>query len=348
MAETAEQIHARMLKNTSDSFDKSNGSFIFDAEKAAAIELSMQQEKIDDVLSRQNIVNLSGDELALAVYERTGRTRRQAVKAQTHVIISGTQGASIKKGNIVSTDTVNFIALEDKTIEKGGSMTVLVECELAGSVGNVPANSITKFPTTIAGLVNVYNAKAVENGYDAELDEQLLERYFERLQNPGKSGNAAHYKEWAKEVEGVGDAKVFPTFNGPLTVQVVIINQDNAPASEELVKKVKNHITENMPFGVNELSVVSAASLTINLNVTLSIKEGLDQVAIIDQIKKNITELYLKEIAFKSDVVSYARIGAIIIETEGVLDYQNLQVNNGTANIQVPEKSIPVIGGVTA
>lgn len=346
MAETVQEIHRRMLINTSDSFDKSNGSFIFDAERAVAIEMSTQQVKIDEALSKQNITNLSGAELHLAVYERTGIEHRKAVKSQTHVIISGSQGASIAKGDLVATDTVNFISLEDKVIDVSGSTYLLVECEQAGNMGNVPIGAINRFPLTIPGLINVYNPNAVENGYEAETDEELLERYFERLQNPGKSGNPAHYKQWAKEVVGVGDAKVFPRFNGPLTMQVVIINQDRLPASPSLVEAVHVYISENMPFGVEELSVLSAEPLLISISVNLTIKEGLIEAAVIDQIKKDITELYFKEIAFKSDLVSYAKVGAIIIDTEGVLDYQNLLINNGISNIIIPERSIPMIGGV--
>ena len=344
--ETTQEIHRRMLLNTSDSFDKSNGSFIFDAERAVAIEINKQQEKVDEALSKQNITNLSGDELTLAVYERTGIKRRQAVKAQTHVIISGSQGAAVTKGDLVATDAVNYIVLEDATIGASGSIIVLVECEIAGNIGNAPPNSINRFPLTLPGLINVYNPESITNGYEAETDEELLERYFERLQNPGKSGNPAHYKEWAKEVVGVGDAKVFSRFNGPLTMQVVAINQDRLPASSELVNNVYNHIAENMPFGVEELSVLSAEPLLINLSVDLIIKDGLIKAAIIDQIKSDITELYLKKIAFKTDVVSYAKIGALIIDTEGVLDYQNLLVNGSMANIAIPEKSIPIIGGI--
>ncbi|MER2039724.1 MAG: baseplate J/gp47 family protein [Solibacillus sp.] len=346
MAETVQEIHARMLRNTGDSFDKSNGSFIFDAEKAGAIEFSRQQKKIEGIQRKQNITNLTGDELTLAVYERTGIRRREATKSKAHVIISGSQGATISIGDYVATDTVNFIVLEEKTIDETGSMIVLVECEFAGRIGNIPPNSINRFPTTLTGLINVYNPEAINNGYDAETDAELLERYFERLQNPGKSGNPAHYKEWAKETVGVGDAKVFPKFNGPLTMQVVIINQDRLPAAAELVNEVYEHIARSMPFGVDELSILSADSLLINLQVSLSIKEGLVEAAVIEQLKNNITELYFKELAFKSDVVSYAKIGSIIIDTEGVLDYQNLLVNGGTANIPIPERSIAVMGGV--
>ena len=344
MAETVEEIHSRMLDNTSDSFDKSNGSFIFDAERAGAIEMQLQQLRIDNALARMNITNLKGDELALAVYERTAITRRAATKATTTVTITGTQGAQIKKGDIVSTGTIDFISLEDKTIPQGGSMTVQVECVEAGDVGNVGAKSINMFPTTIPNLVSVTNTQAVTNGYDAESDEQLLERYFDRLQNAGKSGNAAHYREWALEIAGVGDAKVFPTYDGPLTVQVVIIAQNAQAAPPELVEKVKTHISNEMPFGVKTLDVVSAGTTVIDLAMQLTLEQGVDEAAVKESIKANITNKYFKEIAFKETNVSYAKIGAMIIDTVGVLDYQNLTVNGGTKNITIPNKNIPTMG----
>lgn len=343
--ETAQEIHHRMLKNTADSFDKSNGSFIFDAEKAMAIEISNQQSMIAEVLSKQNISNLKGDELALAVYERSGGIRKPAVKSQSYVIISGSQGASVTKGDLVATDTVNFIIQEDKTIDATGSIVVLVECELAGIVGNVPPNSINRFPVTLPGIINVYNPESISNGYEAETDEQLLERHFERLQNPGKSGNPAHYKEWAKEVVGVGDAKIFPRYNGPLTMKVVIIDANKQPASDDLVQKVFDHISKQMPFGVEDLAVKSAIGIPINISVTLSLVDGYTEPIVKQYIAANIID-YLKEIAFKVSYVSYAKTGSEIIDSEGILDYQDLLINGSTANVAIPDEGVPVMGGI--
>ena len=347
MAETVEQIHNRMLDNTADSFDKSNGSFIFDAERAGAIEMQLQQLRIDNALARMNITNLTGADLELAVRERTAITRREATKATTTVKITGTVGAKITKGAIVSTGEIDFVSLEEKAIPQGGSMTVQVEAVQAGSISNVGAQTIDMFPTTISGLVSVTNDQAVTNGYDAESDSELLTRYFDRLQNAGKSGNAAHYREWALEIAGVGDAKVFPTYDGPLTVQVVIIGQNAQPATPELVKQVKDHISAEMPFGVKTLDVVSATTTPINLSMTLTLQQGADEATVKESIKANITNKYFKEIAFKSNEVSYAKIGAMIIDTVGVLDYQNLKVNNGTANIKITDKNIPIMGVIS-
>ncbi|BAK15860.1 uncharacterized homolog of phage Mu protein gp47 [Solibacillus silvestris StLB046] len=345
MAETAQEILTRMLLNTSEEQDRSVGSFVFDVEKAAAIEFELQQLKIENVSRKLDIYNLSGNELTRFVYQQTGVRRKLATKAMVPVIVSGAEGSQIKKGDVVSADDINFISVEDKTIDASGSVVVLVESEFAGSIGNVPAGAINKFPTTLPGLVNVYNPEPSTTGYEEETDEALIVRYFERKQNPGKSGNSAHYKQWAKEVLGVGDAKVFPRFNGPLTMRVVIINRNGLPADEDLVNATYEHISTEMPFGVDELLVESALAVPLNLNVTLHLVEGYTVGIVIENIKNTIAA-YLAKSAFKTNFVSYAQIGALIIESEGVLDYENLLINGATANIPIAEDAIAVMGGI--
>ena len=56
---------------------------------------------------------------------------------------------------------------------------------------------------------------------------------------------------------------------------------------------------------------------------------------------------YLKSIAFKQSYVSYAMIANAIMDTPGIIDYQNLTVNDGTLNIAVPEDTVAVLGVVT-
>lgn len=345
MIETAQEIHARMMLNTNKEQDRSVGSFVFDVEKAAAIEFELQQIKINNVSRKLDIYNLSGNELTRFVYQQTGVRRKLATKAIVPVIVSGTEGAQIKKGDIVSADDINFISVEDKTIDTSGSVVVLVESELAGPIGNVPTGAINKFPTTIPGLVNVYNPEPSTSGYGEETDESLIVRYFERKQNPGKSGNSAHYKQWAKEVLGVGDAKVFPRFNGPLTMRVVIINRNGLPADDDLVNATYGHIFNEMPFGVDELSVDSAFPIPLNLNVTLHLVEGYTEGIVIENIKNNIAA-YLAKSAFKTNFISYAQIGALIIDSQGVLDYENLLINGATANIPIADDAIAVMGGI--
>lgn len=343
--EMTQEIHERMLSNVNDEYDKTDGSFIYDATRPSAIEFEKMQQNVEDVQAKMDVENLECDELEKFVYQRTGIQRKPATKATTTVIISGSAGAVIQVGDLVSSDTVNFASKEEKIIGDSGVVEVEVECEEYGSIGNVPANSIYKFPATLSGLVDVYNPYPVTNGYEAESDEDLRQRYYDKLQRPGKAGNKYHYLEWAKEVVGVGDARVFPRFNGPLTIKIVIINANKQPADDELIQSVYNHIAEEMPFGVEELIVESAKAVPINLTVSLTIANGYTESIVIERIKENIAE-YLKEIAFDSTFVSYAKIGSLIIGTEGVIDYQNLLVNGVTSNISIANDEVAIMGSV--
>lgn len=345
MVETAQEIHARMLRNTSDEQDRSNGSFVFDVEMAAAIEFEKQQKEIEKVGKKNDVENLFNDELTRFVFQRTGVTRKLATKSVTPVVISGVEGAIISKGDLVGTDTLNFEILEDSVIPSSGQVTVLVASQLYGTIGNVPSNSITRFPTTISGLINVYNPNSVTNGYEAESDDDLKKRYYNKLQRPGKAGNKYHYEEWANEVIGVGSVRVIPKFNGPLTMKVVIIDSNKQPADDELINSVYGHIFSEMPFGVEELSVDSALAVEINISVKIIKSSAYTNEMIETNIKKSIIE-YLKSIAFEMDYISYARIGGLIIESDGVLDYTDLLVNGGTSKIPIGNEEIAVLGVV--
>lgn len=324
---TEENIKKEMLDNISNKIDKGEKSLTYDAISPVAIELANMYIELDYVVNKLDTENLSGEELERFIYQRTGTVaRKPATKATTTIIINGQEGAKISKGDLVGADTVNFISTEDKSMDNTGQMTVLVECELPGAIGNVPAGAIKYFPVSIAGLTSVTNPDSAVNGYDAESDESLLERYYERIRTPATSGNKYHYLNWAKEVVGVGDARVIPLWQGDNTVKVIIIDSNKQPASTELVEQVQEYIDPNItglgegqaPIGAF-CTVISAIGKAIDITFTVTRDTNYTVEQIKANVGNNIIE-YLKSIAFKEDIVSYAKIGAIILNSNGVLD----------------------------
>lgn len=342
MAETKEEILARMLSNISDEYDKTEGSFFYDAEMPVAIELETMGENADALLDKGFAETATGTYLDKKVGEQ-GLTRKAAVKATTTVTITGSPGASIVVGNKVASDTVTFLVTEAKAIAAGKTaMDVAVECEVAGSLGNVIAGAIKYFPVTIAGLTAVTNAAAVTNGYDEETDDDLRQRYYVKVQTPATSGNKYHYLNWAKSVTGVGDARVIPLWNGNGTVKVIIINSNKRAADSTLVTSVSDYIEDVRPIGAT-VTVESAAELAIDVSATLSLQTGYALADVKVAIEANLTQ-YLKDIAFVETYVSYAKVGSLILETEGVLDYSALTVNTGIANITISDSQVAVLG----
>lgn len=345
MIEDKKIIHERMIKSIDEKYDKARGSFFYDATMPAAMEFEIKSKEIEVVQSKLDIENLSGEELERFIYPRTGQTRKLATKATTTVVVSGQEGSKIKIGELVASDNVNFKSLEDKVIGGSGAINLLVECEEFGVIGNVPANSINRFPVTIPGLVDVYNPETVVNGYEAETDRELRGRYYEKFQRPAKAGNKYHYEQWAKEVVGVGGVKVIPRWDGPLSVKVVVVDSNGLPADEELITNTLDHIEEERPFGAN-VTVVGAIPKEIDIIVTLLLTEAYTDLEVKESIKNNVKE-YLKSIAFKVEYISYAQIGSIILDTEGVLDYSDLEINGDIANILVASEEVAIVGGVS-
>lgn len=341
-----EEIKRDMLNNISNTEDKSENSFIHDAIAPAAIEFQNAYVELEYVGGKINVDNLEGLELETFVKQRTGIKRKLATKALTTLNVSGVEGAKVSKGDLFSTDSgIDFVTVEGVVLNETGMAKVIVVAILAGSTGNVPINAISEMPVAINGIVDVYNETQVLNGYDDETDNELRERYYEKLQKPGKSGNKYHYLEWAKEVVGVGGAKVIPRWDGPLTIKVVIIDSNGQPASEELITDTFEHIESERPFGANT-TVISAIPIEVNISVTLLLLEGVADVEVKEVIKNNIKD-YLKTMAFKVPYISYAQIGSIVLDTEGVLDYSDLKVNLATANIEVASEEVAIVGGVS-
>ena len=91
--------------------------------------------------------------------------------------------------------------------------------------------------------------------------------------------------------------------------------------------------------------MISAVEKAINISVKVVIAGGYT----LQQIQDNLTEAiqkYLSDLAFNSTYVSYGKIGGIILSTDGVIDYNNLTINNGTINVPLADEEIPVSGAI--
>ena len=100
------------------------------------------------------------------------------------------------------------------------------------------------------------------------------------------------------------------------------------------MKKVKEYIDDLKPVGA-DLTVGTAEEIAINVSCKIEMTGNVTE-----NIKKNISE-YLTEISFSK---GYAKIGQAILNTDGVIDYTNLTVNQSTNNVPITETQIAVLG----
>lgn len=343
--QTYETIMARLLAKVPDTLDKREGSFIWDALSPAALELAEAYIQLDLVLQYGFAQTTYGQYLDYRAAEH-GLTRKAATKATGQVTITGSSGAIVPAGALFATSAgVQFQTLTEVTIGDSGTATADIEAVEAGAAGNVPAGAITQIPVSIAGVTAVTNPTATSGGTDEESDADLLARLLERVQNPATSGNAAHYKQWALEVSGVGDAKVLPLWDGPGTVKVVIIDSNKQPANAEIVQNAADYIETVRPIGAT-VTVESATGLEIDVTATVTLATGA-VLADVQAVFEEALTAYLQQIAFKQNYVSYAQVGSLLLDTPGVLDYSNLMLNNGTGNVSIGDAEVAVLGTVT-
>lgn len=332
-----EEITADILEQLPNKYQKSVGFLAWDYARAIAIGVI---EKIYThlayVCALGDLNNFNYDDLAKFVLQRRGIAVKAASKAKGVLSVSG--NGTINVGALFQTASgTQFEAVETKNIVNSG--TILIQALKEGLEGNVPAESIVAIPVTIQGIINVTNSAALAGGYEKETKESLIERYLEDLRQPISSGNKYHYKKWAKECTGVGDAKVKPLYNGDNTVKVVIVDDNNEPADVELVNSVQNYIDPNSngkgegqaPIGAY-CKVESAAAKNLEIEVDITLKSGTHLLEVEENIKKSIVS-YLKSVIYKDPYISYAKIGACILDADGVLDYTNLKINSLTDNV---------------
>lgn len=344
--QTKSAILQRMLEASPDDLDKRQGSVTFDLLSPAAIELAHAYIELDHVLTFGFAGPKQPSEFLDLRAGEFGLTRRHSVKAEGSVTFHGDNGIVIPQGTMVSTDEENalvFVTTEPGTIVSGRA-EVLAIAQEGGSKGNVGAQQIKLVLGNLAGVVTVSNTQPFINGANMESDESLLGRYLDRVRRPATSGNIWHYRQWALEVPGVGDVKVFPVWNGNGTVKLAVLSDDKRAPVPSIIERVKAAVEERRPVGA--LVTVSPAEevrIDVTARVSLAPDAKLEQVK--DQFLAELSSFFAG-IAFRSVIVPYNRIFGLLLDIDAVLDFSDLKINGGSTNLEIAESQVAVAGAV--
>lgn len=350
MGNTNTEIRDRMLALIPAEYDRSEGSFPWDNLAAVAIEQDALYAEQSDILKQAFPQTCTIYEIMVLHAAAANITPNLATKAIAPVTLLGASGAIIPAGSLVSTQGgVQYETVAEATIVSV-SIDTTVRALVAGAAGNVPTGAISSIPVSIPGVSGVANASPARGGTELEDIESLRERILEAEQLPATSGNAAHYKVWAKDVDGVGDARVLPLWAGNGTVKVVLIDANKEPASGSIVTEAAAYIETKRPIGAT-VTAVAAIALDIDISATVTLDSGYTVLGVTPAVESAITA-YLSGIAFKGPneapvAVSYAQISTAILSVPGVLDHTGLLVNTGTANIAVSNTQVAIKGTVT-
>lgn len=118
-----------------------------------------------------------------------GVLRRGPAKATGTIKVTGIEGTEITPNNftIGTKDNITFVPSEVKFIDAIGQIDVAIEAVEYGTIGNVPAGTITEIVTPIVGVDSVTNTNATSGGRNAETDDEFRDRYYESTSTAGAS-----------------------------------------------------------------------------------------------------------------------------------------------------------------
>lgn len=373
---TYDYILTEALSKVPDNVDKREGSIIRDALSPCCYEAAKHILYLADIIEQTYIETANGLWLDGRVIEG-GVTRDPATYAKKLGVfktqldepcqISIGQSFSTVGDTILNYTAVQVYANEDGDVVPG---SYIMQCNTVGSVGNgyigriVPNDYIEK-------LASAEITTLLYPGEEEESDDSLRERFLANLMKTAFGGNIAQYRQWAKEIPGIGGVQVYPVWAGGGTVKLSIIDTDYNSCSSEFCQTILEKFDpENSggetglglgiaPIG-HKVKVSTPLPRTINVSGKITLLPGYKLETLLPQIKLALEEylLSLRQAWENSDdennysvIVYLGRINFAILNVKGVSSAYELQLNGTDTDIRLTETSflqeIPVLGTVS-
>ncbi len=348
-AQDEETIRERVYERVPSDLDTSVGSYEYDAIEPTNTEFAVVYFMLRNIILMSFPQYSFGKWLTLAA-EAKGVFRKAATHASGSLSIFGVAGVSIPAGtkftNVVpvgSDSPIKYYSTQETVVvDSDGCCKVKIVADDVGANGNASVGEICLNISDIPNLTSIQNEESFTNGADEESDSSLLERLLERVRYPTGSGNKNDYRQWAKEVSGVADAEVLSLWNGPGTVQVIIVGSGGIPIPD-IVPIVKEYLdpSDHEGEGVGKapigavVTVITTDNYFIRIDVNgLEFKSGYD----LDLTKAPIIKAVKEEVARVSigGLVRIHDIEDAVRHVEGIRDFERVLLNEESFNIQTP------------
>lgn len=347
-SENVDVIRQRMLNNITNEISKIEGTVSYDAVTGAAEEIGRLRIDLDEIVKRVFAISATENGYSVELENKAaefGVYRKEGTTAKGRVKFYGADDTLIKKDTVIQTLTgLRYYTVGEGIIENG-IFVMGIKAEKAGKQYNIPLDTDMELPVQTVGITSVELVQALNGGTDIETDKDLLDRFLLKVRTPATSGNAGHYKLWALEVPGVGEAVVLPLWNGPGTVKVVLLDSNKRTPSQEIIESAVKNIEEKRPVLAGELTVEGAEEVPIDIIVEVELTSYTNLEEVKELLEKSIKE-YLETLAFKDSLVRYTRIANLILDIPPIIDYKNLLLNSETFNIEIKPGQVAILGNV--
>lgn len=183
-----------------------------------------------------------------------GITRNAATFARHSIVINGTAGGTVEAGFEVANEgmKVIFHTVNDYTIGSDGKVIAYVECNEAGTVGNLTLGSITTIVNPSADVTSITHRGVQTLGKERENDTDLRKRFSSAIFGIG-SNSVESIKGAIMRVASVEDCSIIENATSskvgrcnPYSFECVV-KFDDSDTAKQLIAKA---ILEKKPIGI--------------------------------------------------------------------------------------------------
>lgn len=329
--------------------DTRQGSIYRDAAEGHIIRSAKFFSDLRQVAEIISLQSCTGDVLDEKLRER-GLQRNPAVATPAKYIVKFV-GEVPDIGSVMGCEDYLF------TLDKQGDDFIIISEDLGTELNNLVPGTAVIPEIDVNGLVSATLGDLVTPAIDIEDDDSARERLINRISGPDENGNKSQVKTWCESVEGVGCARIIPLWNGPNTVQGVIIDAHGNVPTQAIVDAVQEYIdpgATGMGEGVANIgqffTAVAVEAVTVDVTVSVLKKAEATYSGVADDFRQLLDE-YIKKLALEDYSegmsVRLAHVGALLDGLESVVDYDSLKLNGEAANVPFTIYQIPVLGEVT-
>lgn len=337
----------KMMANVPDDIDKRQGSIMYDALAPAAMVMAQQSLSLSNVIKESYIKTADNEFLDYRAIEH-GTSRQLATSAQVKAKFLDSKNNPINNVEIGD----RFASLGDnpvfyKVIKINDDLTGMMEAEEVGTRPNGYLGQILPVtPNDILSWAEIIEMSVPAK--DDETDEHLRNRLLSTDSWIAYGGNIADYLDMLSKISTVGSAQVYPVWQGGGTVKLVILDNDLMPATETLLKQVKEDIdpidSESLGYGLapidHKVTVVAPEPITIDISTRIEV----DTQADIEVLKPKI--LSAIEDYFKLRRIAWGQINKATGRGYGLTIYRSQILSSIMKVDGVVNASIPKLNGV--
>jgi uncharacterized phage protein gp47/JayE len=213
--------------------------------------------------------------------------------------------------------------------EGATSITTTIEALVAGTSGNVPANSINQFVSQITGIQSANNPLSLSDGSPPETDSAFRARfilYFQGLRQGGEAAIEAAIESVQSNLEYV----IAPNLTYSGGTQYGYFYVAIWPYTDTLQKAVYEAIAAVIPLGI-QFNVFTAVYIPVTVTGTIKVKANYNSASVQSAVQTALTN-YVNSLVL-GQTLDWSYLYTIIWGVAGVSDAFDLLVNGGTSDI---------------